>query len=164
MPELEIRSLPAQPITADQFAPFGQLIEPAEDGIVFGDQDAQLVLDRGIPRFYIMRLHHKGRRFGSITRHHQCTQCLGSLMGQDWLLAVAPPDRGDRPDPSHVQAFQIPGTCFIKLHIGTWHAGPYFDVEWVDFYNLELSDTNQVDHDTYSFLNHENLQFEIVDA
>jgi ureidoglycolate hydrolase len=162
MRDLEIRSLPAQPITTGTFAPFGQLIEPAEDGVMFGDHDAQLILDRGTPRFYIMRLHHKGRRFGAITRHQQCTQCLGSLMGQEWLLAVAPPNGGDRPDLSQIQAFRIPGTCLIKLHVGTWHAGPYFDVKTVDFYNLELSDTNQVDHDTYSFLNHENLQFEIV--
>ena len=33
--------------------------------------------------------------------------------------------------------------------------------EFVDFYNLELSDTNINDHDSYNFQN-ENLSWEIV--
>ena len=31
----------------------------------------------------------------------------------------------------------------IKLHLGTWHAGPLFDADSASFFNLELSDTNQ---------------------
>ncbi|MEN3362818.1 MAG: hypothetical protein V7606_92, partial [Burkholderiales bacterium] len=33
------------------------------------------------------------------------------------------------------------------LHRGTWHAGPYFTWESIDFFNLEMADTNQVDSD-----------------
>jgi len=47
-------------------------------------------------------------------------------------------------------SLRIPGNYFIKLNQGTWHAGPYFDDEFVDFYNLELSDTNINDHHTYN--------------
>ena len=36
----------------------------------------------------------------------------------------------------------------IKLHLGTWHAGPLFDADSASFFNLELSDTNQNDHET----------------
>lgn len=137
-----------QPITSEAFHPFGQVIFASEDGQRFGEQDAQLRLDQGIPRFYIMRLRHRGRRFSKITRHLQCTQCLGALEGRSWLLAVAPPGEAARPHPSDIQAFEIPGNCFVKLEMGTWHAGPYFDADAVEFYNLELSDTNEVDHDT----------------
>ncbi|WP_448564609.1 hypothetical protein [Trichothermofontia sp.] len=49
----------------------------------------------------------------------------------------------------------------MKLAIGTWHAGPYFDHDWVDFYNLELSDTNEVDHFSYDFRQAENCLFEL---
>ncbi len=140
--------VPADPITPDNFQPFGQVIFASRDGQAFGVQDAQLSLEQGIPRFYIMRLQHRGRRFSRITRHLQCTQCLGSLEGKPWLLAVAPPGDAARPHPSDIQAFEIPGNCFVKLALGTWHAGPYFDAESVDFYNLELSDTNENDHDT----------------
>ena len=148
MSAVQLRSLLSIPITPKNFAPFGQVIFASEDGTPFGPDDAQLVLDRGIPRFYIMRLHNRGLTFKTITRHQQCTQCLGSLAGKEWLLGVAPPSPDRQPNPQNIQAFKIPGNCFIKLNLGTWHAGPYFEGEWVDFYNLELTDTNISDHET----------------
>jgi ureidoglycolate hydrolase len=157
-----VRSLIAQPITPEAFQPYGQVISATADGQPFDQQDAQLVLDRGIPRFYIMRLHHKPRRFHRITRHQQCTQCLGSLEGQEWFLAVAPPSAEPEPDVEAIAAFRIAGNCFVKLHLGTWHAGPYFDAEMVDFYNLELSDTNINDHFTYDLKTEEGLEFAIT--
>ncbi|MGF1458628.1 MAG: ureidoglycolate lyase [Leptolyngbyaceae cyanobacterium] len=155
-------SLPAQPITLEAFAPFGQVILPSPDGTPFGPDDAQLQLDAGIPRFYIMRLETRGRRFDKITRHLRCTQCLGALAGADWLMAVAPPGEADHPAPETIQAFHIPGDCFIKLHVGTWHAGPLFDPPVVNFYNLELSDTNVVDHQTCNVRSRFRVEFEIV--
>lgn len=143
-----IRSIAAQPLTAEAFRPFGQVIAASADGKSFDREDAQLVLDRGTPRFYIMRLTQRGRRFSRITRHQQCTQCLGSLGGEPWLIAVAAPTPIDRPAIESITAFQIPGDCFIKLNVGTWHAGPYFEQSHIDFYNLELSDTNISDHQT----------------
>lgn len=160
-----LHSLPVQPITAAAFQPYGQLITPMPDAHPYGPDNAQLVLSPGIPRFYLMHLTHRGRRFHQMTRHVACTQCLGSLAGKSWLLAVAPPsgpDHPDRPDRAALQAFQIPGNCFVKLAIGTWHAGPYFDHPFVDFYNLELSDTNEVDHFSYDFQQVENIIFELV--
>jgi hypothetical protein len=32
------------------------------------------------------------------------------------------------------------------MHRGTWHAGPFFEDDEINFINLELSDTNEVDH------------------
>lgn len=144
----QLVQLPVHPISCDRFQPFGQLILPTEDGKMFDDEDAQLSLSQGIPRFYIMRLEHRGMQFARITRHQRCTQCLGSLEGKSWMLAVAPPGEAKRPAVEEITAFEIPGNCFVKLHVGTWHAGPYFTHDFVDFYNLELSDTNVVDHDT----------------
>jgi ureidoglycolate hydrolase len=123
---LTVKSLPAQPITSENFAPFGQVIFPSTDGKPFGSNDAQLQLDQGIPRFYIMQLKGRGTTFRTITRHRLCTQCLGALEGKDWLLGVAPPGAAEQPDPEAIQAFHIPGNCFVKLEVGTWHAGPYF--------------------------------------
>ena len=37
-------------------------------------------------------------------------------------------------------------------NIGTWHVGPLFNVEAMDFYNLELSNTNVRDILFFSFL------------
>lgn len=158
-----IQQLQAKWVTAENFRPYGQVISASEDGKSFDAEDAQLNLQNGTPRFYIMRLHKRGRKFNKITRHVQCTQCLGSLAGKDWLIAVAPPNHEtEQPALEDIAAFRIPGDCFIKLEVGTWHAGPYFEHEFVDFYNLELSDTNVVDHFTHSFLESHQIEFEMV--
>ncbi|MEL6131191.1 MAG: Ureidoglycolate hydrolase, partial [Cyanobacteria bacterium J06628_4] len=107
--------LTANPLNIDAFRPFGQVLGPQHDGKAYDTEDAQLKLDGGIPRFYIMRLERKGTQFDRITRHLACTQCLGSLEGKEWLMAVAPPCEGSVPDPQQIQAFKIPGDCFIKL-------------------------------------------------
>ena len=158
-----LQQLGAEWITPNNFLRYGQVIFPSKDGKSFDAEDAQLLLDQGIPRFYIMQLHRRGRKFHTITRHVQCTQCLGSLFGKDWLMAVCPPNNNvDQPVIEDIAAFRIPGNCFIKLEVGTWHAGPYFEDEVVDFYNLELSDTNVVDHFTHDFLKSHQLEFEMV--
>lgn len=159
--------LPAQPITPEDFRPYGQVIFASPDGKAYDTEDAQLCLDRGIPRFYIMQLHKRGRRFLQITRHQQCTQCLGSLQGEEWLIAVAPPAQLDTGKPESpaidsIVAFRVPGNCFIKLAVGTWHAGPYFEQEAIEFYNLELSDTNITDHDTCNLNDRYGAEFEIL--
>ncbi len=159
---MSLLHLPAQAITATAFAPYGQLITADLDGAAFGPQDAQLHLHNGIPRFYIMRLSQRGRRFGTITRHLQCTQCLGSLAGKAWFLGVAPPGKVAVPAIADIQIFQIPGDCFVKLAVGTWHAGPYFDADTVDFYSLELSDTNITDHDTCNLQHTYGIEIEIT--
>ena len=159
----KIQKLRSQLITPENFQPYGQVIYVSKDGKNFDQEDAQLNLQNGIPRFYIMRLQEKGRQFHHITRHVKCTQCLGSLDGKDWFMVVCPPNNDiNEPELSKIAAFQIPGSCFIKLDVGTWHAGPYFDHEFVDFYNLELSDTNVVDHFTHNYLKSHNLSFEII--
>ncbi len=141
--------LPLLPLTPEAFAPFGAVIAPEEDGLPFRVGDAPLDLSRGTPRFYGMKLHARGRVFRHITRHAKVTQCLGAMMGESWMLGVAPPDPGRAaPDPATIRAFLIPGDRAVMLHAGTWHAGPYFDAPEVSFYNLELADTNVVDHDT----------------
>ncbi|MBE9045517.1 ureidoglycolate lyase [Pleurocapsales cyanobacterium LEGE 10410] len=164
MPQLlSVKQIAAIPITESNFKPYGQLIVPSPDGKTFDENDAVLKLHHGIPRFYIMRLSQRGRTFHKITRHNLCTQCLGSLNGKEWLMAVCPASATPEPDLDRLRAFRIPGNCFIKLEVGTWHAGPYFDEPEIDFYNLELSDTNVTDHFTYNFLTKQNIKFEIID-
>lgn len=157
-----VQQLQAQLVTPENFKHYGQVLFARIDGKPYDSEDAQLNLQNGITRFYVMRLHHKGRKFHTITRHVKCTQCLGSLAGKDWLIAVAPPNNYIEPRIEDIAAFRVPGNCFIKLELGTWHAGPYFDHEFVEFYNLELSDTNSVDHFTHNFIKSHQLEFEII--
>lgn len=149
-PDTVVRDLPVRPVTREAFAPFGDLIAPTEDGVPFGPDDAKLDLAGGIPRLYIMRLPRRGLLVRQITRHRGVTQCLAAMGGKSWLMAVAPPKELDRataePALADIVGFLVPGTVAVKLHRGTWHAGPFFDDEEVSFLNLELSDTNEADH------------------
>ncbi|KAI3793407.1 hypothetical protein L1987_36026 [Smallanthus sonchifolius] len=93
-------------------------------------------------------------KFSRITHHASVTQCLGSI-GRDnaWYLGVAKPSivapnlehKGDNvlksrswqffvpPAVDSVQVFKITGPKFLKLHWGTWHAGPLFKPHAMDF-------------------------------
>jgi ureidoglycolate lyase len=135
--------LRAQPLSAAGFAPYGAVIAPDTD-------DAALDLSAGTPRFWVMRLTDRAPEFDRITRHRSVTQILAAAGGGEWQLAVAPPDGVDdddaRPDLDRLTAFTIPGDVAVRLHRGTWHAGPHFAGGAMSFFNLELSDTNEADH------------------
>ncbi len=146
------RTFIAEHASAQTLAPYGTLLEPQQDGQPFGAVDASLALDAGTPRFYLMKLARRPLQVRQITRHLQVTQCLASLNGKSWFVLLAPPVAPEStqalPDVSRLRAFHINGRQALALHRGTWHAGPYFLEEEVDFVNLELSDTNLRDHHT----------------
>ena len=142
---LDIREL-----TAEAFAPYGQVVAPLRTGGQGAEtsydpeasaREAELVLGNGEPRLWIMHLPHVGLGFTRIARHRRVTQCLGSI-------GVAPPgdfDDDARPRVEDIAAFRVPGDRLIKLHVGTWHAGPHFVHDECLFVNLENLDTNRRD-------------------
>src|SRR3954451_14752469 len=113
---LEIREL-----TDEAFAPYGQVIAPLRTGgqgtetsynPETSPTEARLVLGNGEPRLWIMHLPHVGLGFARIARHRRVTQCLGSLGGKEWLIAVAPPGDPDDaacPAVKDIAAFRVPG-------------------------------------------------------
>ncbi|KAL3652063.1 hypothetical protein CASFOL_001744 [Castilleja foliolosa] len=168
--------------TPETFQEFGQVVEASRDGDEFGPCDAQLDLLRGTPRFYIMHLEDRPLKFSTITHHASVTQCLGSIGGHVWYLGVSKPSINVDPietkgtigasiEQSHcghfynppaiddVRVFKISGPKFLKLNRGTWHAGPLFLEKTMDFYNLELSNTNVVDHTTHDFVKKNQVVF-----
>jgi len=154
---LPVRMLDLHELTDHGFAPYGQVIAPLRTGGQGAEtqydpetsaSEAKLVLHHGEPRLWIMHLPHVGLGFSRIARHRRVTQCLGSLGGKEWLIAVAPPgDPSDdaRPRIEDIVAFRVPGDRLIKLHVGTWHAGPHFVHDDCQFINLENLDTNRRD-------------------
>lgn len=112
-----------------------------------------------------MRIPKRGLAFDRITYHDKVTQCLGGLNLESWYLVVAAPSGSveNAPQEKDLHAFKIQHGQFVKLHQGTWHAGPLFDsVDHMDFYNLELSDTNQADHNTHVFPLSNSMQVAVV--
>ena len=63
------------------------------------------------------------------------------------MAVAAPTDFADDAHPrlDQITAFRIPGDRIIKLHVGTWHAGPHFVHDECMFLNLENTDTNTRD-------------------
>jgi ureidoglycolate hydrolase len=163
------REVLIQPLTPEAFAAFGTVIPPTDDGIPLGAGDARLDLSQGTPRFYAMRIPGRGFTVTRITRHCKVTQVLASAGGKCWVMGVAPPlgidDPSIEPDIEDVRAFAIPGDVAIMLHKGTWHAGPLFaEGTKESFFNLELSDTNKVDHQTCDLSARHGLALKLVTA
>ncbi|UMY17410.1 ureidoglycolate lyase [Methylobacterium organophilum] len=148
----ETRAVPIHALTPEAFAPFGTVVVPMEDGVPFGPQDAQLDFSAGTPRFYAMRLPARGLTIHRITRHKAVTQTLASVGGKTWYLGVAAPGEAEAPTLESIKVFRIPGDAAVALYKGTWHAGPLFEGEEQSFFNLELADTNVVDHDTCNLI------------
>lgn len=115
-------------------------------------------------RFYLMRLKNRTWQFEAMTHHAHTTQCLGALHGLPWYIGVGQstiigttervdPDKRPQvlkapgyeympPAVEDIKIFRIDGSCFVKLHQGTWHCAPLFKEPYMEFYNLELSNTN----------------------
>jgi ureidoglycolate hydrolase len=150
------RSVPAQELTDDAFAPYGDIIKPRRSGDQ-GDrayayrpgQEANHVplVAEGEPMLRIMHQVRRGVVFSKVARHLRVSQCLGSLQGKEWFIAVAPPGSIAEPNPrlDLLTAFRIPGDRLIKLHVGTWHAGPHFVHDECMFVSFENVDTNTRD-------------------
>ncbi|SDZ31365.1 ureidoglycolate lyase [Herbiconiux ginsengi] len=144
--------LTAEAVTDENFRPFGVVLHALEDGTPFTDEEAALDVSEGTPRFYLMTLRDKPLQFTRITRHLHTTQTLMAAGGAEWFIAVAPArglSEGEVPLVDDIKAFAIPGDVAITMAKGTWHSGPYFAAEELAFVNLELSDTNIVDHHSY---------------
>jgi ureidoglycolate hydrolase len=163
MPTLAITNIRAQLLEPKLFAPYGEIISPRVAGSQFdvnpydpeaSAEEASLTLNNGTPRLWIMRLKRNGLAFSKMARHRRVTQCLGSLQGKEWFIAVAPPnDFGDDGALTGIVAFRIPGDCVIKLHVATWHAGPHFLHDECLFFNLENLDTNKCDFEDFDLAN-----------
>jgi len=148
-----VKQLTAQWITPESFQRYGQVIHASRDGKSYDSTDAQLVLTTVSP-LYIMRLHHRGRKF-----HDYSPRPVYPVFRFSWRQEVdcSCPDNRCASQIREITAFRV---ILYQIKPG-WHAGPYFDDEFVDFYNLELSDTN-INHHTYNFGQRDSLELEFV--
>lgn len=154
-----VRDLAIDTLTPESFAPFGTVVAPKPDGTMFGPDDAQLDLAGGTPRLYTMQIPGRGLTFRAITHHRRVTQALASAGGHEWFIAVAPPGELDVDE---IRAFRIPADTAIMLFAGTWHAGPLFEGDDRSFFNLELSDTNEVDHHSIDLIERDGVALRLV--
>jgi ureidoglycolate hydrolase len=152
-------SVSTHELTDEAFAPFGDIIKPRRSGDQ-GDRayayrpgqeknHVELVASNE-PMIRIMHQFKRGLEFNIVARHLRVSQCLGSLQGKEWFIAVAKPDAAfedGHPRLDRISAFRIPGDRLIKIHTGTWHAGPHFTHDECMFVSFENVDTNTRDFD-----------------
>ena len=142
-------SLKAASLMDPRLEACGTGLREVDDMTPPGDQDAELRFGPGQLRYYVMRIHRRPQPITAMTRHLQATQCLSSAEGRPFWMLLAPPDtQGPVLDASAAWLLKLNPGEGIKLHLGTWHAGPLFEAASASFFNLELTDTNQSDHET----------------
>jgi len=127
----EALPLVVQALTAEAFAPFGQLIEAGGHARHYTinagnteryDDLADIELDeagraivsifRGQPRKLPFRIE-------LMERHPLGSQAFVPLSGRRWLLVVAP--RGEAPTADRLQAFLARGDQGVNYAAGVWH-------------------------------------------
>ena len=142
-------SLKAASLIDPRLGSCGTGLREVDDMTPSGDQDAELRFGPGQLRYYVMRIYRRRQPITAMTRHLQATQCLSSAEGRPfWMLLAAPHTQGPVLDASAAWLLKLNPGEGIKLHLGTWHVGPLFEAESATFFNLELADTNQSDHET----------------
>lgn len=127
----ETFTVQAEPLTAEAFAPFGQVIAT-------GDMVMEL---RDGEQFHLNVLSYDRHPLvcDHLNRHHRSTQALVALAGRPTLVVVAPPEL-DFSTPDHlsaVRAFVCDGTAGINIALSTWHWGPYPLMDHVDLVNVQ---------------------------
>lgn len=105
-----------QPITAENFAPFGRLITVDHDNLSLRD---------GCFTARLMTVERVPPRLTRINRHLDHTQLFIPLGGAPFAVFVAPPDEPlNGFDPRKIAAFTTNGETAIVFHVGTWHIEP----------------------------------------
>lgn len=121
----------AEPLTAEAFAPFGQLVKEGDMVMELRDDEV----------FHLNVLHYDRAelRCDHLNRHHRATQALVALAGKPTLLVVAPKefDFSTTDHLSSVKAFVCDGSAGVNLGLGTWHWGPYPILDYVDLVNVQ---------------------------
>lgn len=121
-----IHELSIEPMTAETFRPFGELIDakahPSHERRFFPvpfEIDGRTTVD-------VIWQPAAGLEFNLLERHFNVTQAFIPLSGAPSVVAVAPPTDPDDPDalprPEQVRAFRIaPGVGYV-YKTGTWHS------------------------------------------
>lgn len=122
------RQIRVQPLSAEAFAPFGEIVDP-------GDRPPDIQTRANRYWDFATRLQCKSRqiqvgflttylrplRFDWMERHLEATQAFIPLEGRPGIFALAPPTAGPRPDLDRLAAFLLDGRRGVNLHLGTWH-------------------------------------------
>lgn len=128
------RRLPFETVTAENFAPFGQVLTDAgRTRLPINTYGSSLDLYReGFQsdqptEWFIVRGKNRGTQVLFLERHQQLTQTFIPVGGNGFHTIVAPPNCREEngfPALSELRAFYVPGDSAIQIHRATWHENP----------------------------------------
>jgi len=120
------RTLVAEPIDAESFAPFGEILDLQESEPVFqnpGLRSWRMGYEaEGATELMVIEFDEIPMTFDRIERHHNVSQCFLPLKGRPMVMVVAPKTGGEAPSASSVRAFLVEAHQGILLHRSVWHA------------------------------------------
>jgi ureidoglycolate lyase len=133
--------LTVQPMTRENFAPYGELIN--ERGQI------EIDLDAGPANVFAQTVESRPMIFDFLGRHQRTEQVFSPLGGAQSILAVALPceENTDLPDVERMAAFLVDGECAFKLHRGTWHTSAFPVGPQATFLVLDREGTLEEDFD-----------------
>lgn len=126
-------SFTLEALTAEAFAPFGDVIEASESANSFAINggttqrfhDLAAVETRGQARGGISIFRGQAREFPMeirmLERHPKGSQAFMPLQGRPYLVVVAPNDKNDEPDLSQIRLFYATANQGVNYCLGTWH-------------------------------------------
>ena len=134
----------ARPLTAQAFAPFGDVVEaPDKPGRAYFESSIGNLQAHGRPRMWMLRkLPAPGLplEIKTLERHEFSSQTFVPIEIGRWLVVVAPHAAGGGPDVSRAQAFLPSALQGVSYKANTWHSGLFvFDkparltvFQWLD--------------------------------
>lgn len=115
----------AQPLTADAFAPYGDVLAPPPDfGRVYFEKGLQNGRLTAWPSLSVARVRPLDRlplEAKVMERHQFSSQSFLPLDVSRWLVIVAPPAIDGGPDVTRAVAFVAGAGQGVTYHMGTWH-------------------------------------------
>lgn len=117
----------AQPLTAEAFAPFGDVLAPpTEPGRIYFEKGLKNGRAGARPSLAVTHARPLAAlplRATVLERHEFSSQSFMPLDVSRWLVVVAPYGADGGPDPSRAIAFVAGPGQGVTYHMGTWHHG-----------------------------------------
>ncbi|UPY38238.1 ureidoglycolate lyase [Sediminicoccus sp. KRV36] len=117
------RILRLEPLTAEAFRPFGDVMDPP----ALGERPAlgASVVARDGASTPTLAFNHAAPvalplLATQMERHNRSAQCFVPMDVSRWVVMVAP-DRGGAPDIAGLRGFLVRGDQAVNYHLGSWH-------------------------------------------
>ncbi|QIE56601.1 hypothetical protein G5B40_14835 [Pikeienuella piscinae] len=120
------RTVVAERIDAESFAPFGEILDLQDAEPVFQNPGLRSWRTgyeaESATELMVIEFDEIPMTFDRIERHHQVSQCFLPLRGRPMVMVVAPKTGEDAPAAASVRAFLVGQHQGILLHRSVWHA------------------------------------------